>query len=61
MIFSDNGKLRKRRHSESKKDGKDQERYNQVPHLTPDTTRESNTTNSKHHKQDLIGQPFSSR
>ena len=27
---------------ESKKDGKDQERYNQVPHLTQDTTWESN-------------------
>ena len=34
--------------------------YNQVPHLTQDTTRESNKYN-KHHQQEPRGQPFPSR
>ena len=34
-------------------------RYNQVPHLTQDTTWESNkNTKKKHHQQEQRGQPF---
>ena len=33
--------------TKSKKDGKDQEKYNQVPHLTQDTTWESNKATMK--------------
>ena len=37
---------------ESKKDGKDRNRYNQASHLTRDTTLESNKTTIKHHTQE---------
>ena len=33
-------------------------RYNQVPHLTQDTTYESDKITIKHHKQEPRGQPF---
>ena len=33
-------------------------RYNQVPHLTQDTTWESDKNTIKHHKREPIGQPF---
>ena len=36
-------------------------RYNQVPHLTQDTTWESDKNTIKHHKQESRGQPFPSR
>ena len=36
-------------------------RYNQVPHLTQDTTWESDKNPIKHHKQGQRGQPFPSR
>ena len=36
---------------QSKKDGKDQDRYNQVPHLTQNTTWESDKNTNKHHKE----------
>ena len=32
-------------------------RYNQVPHLTQDTTWESDKNTTKHHKQESRGQP----
>ena len=35
--------------------------YNQVPHLTQDTTWESDKNTIKHHKQEPRGQPFPSR
>ena len=41
---------------ESKKDGKDQEGYNQVPHLTKDTTWESNkNTINIHNHENHVG------
>ena len=36
-------------------------RYNQVPHLTQDTTWESDKHTIRHHKQEPRGQPFPSR
>ena len=36
-------------------------RYNQVPHLTQDTTWESDKITIRHHKQEPRGQPFPSR
>ena len=36
-------------------------RYNQVSHLTQDTTRESDTNTIKHHERQPRGQPFPSR
>ena len=36
-------------------------RYNQVPHLTQDTTWESDKNTIKNHKQEPRGQPFLSR
>ena len=36
-------------------------RYNQVPHLTQDTTWKSDNNTIKHHKQEPKGQPFPSR
>ena len=36
-------------------------RYNQVPHLTQDTTWESDKNTIKHHKQEPRGQPFPNR
>ena len=36
-------------------------RYHQVPHLTQDTTWESNKLAIRHHKQEPRGQPFPSR
>ena len=36
-------------------------RYNQLPHLTQDTTWESNKNTIKHHKEEPRGQPFPSR
>ena len=36
-------------------------RYNQVPHLTQDTTWESNKLAIGHHKRESRGQPFPSR
>ena len=47
-------------HPKVRKEAKIRKRYNQVPHLTQDTTRESNK-NNKHHLQEPRGQPFSSR
>ena len=44
-----------------KKAAKIRNRYNQVPHLTQDTTWESDKNTFKHHKQDPRGQPFPSR
>ena len=35
--------------------------YNQVPHLTQETTWESNTHTIRYHKQEQIGQPFPGR
>ena len=35
--------------------------YNQVPHLTQDTTWESDKNTIKHQKQEPRGQPFPSR
>ena len=46
---------------QSKKGGKDQNRYNQVPHLTKDTTWESVENTIKNHKRESRGQPFPSR
>ena len=42
-----------------RKEAKIWKRYNQVPHLTQDTTWESNK--NKHHQQEPRGQPFPSR
>ena len=36
-------------------------RYNRVPHLTQDTTWESDKSTNKHHKRKPRGQPFPSR
>ena len=36
-------------------------RYNQVPHLTQDTTWESDKLTVRHHKREPRGQPFPSR
>ena len=36
-------------------------RYNQVPHLTKDTTWESDKNTIKHHKQEQRCQPFPGR
>ena len=36
-------------------------RYNQIPHLTQDTTWESDKNTIKHHKREPSGQPFPSR
>ena len=36
-------------------------RYNQAPHLTQDTTWESEKNTTKHHKHEPRGQPFPSR
>ena len=47
---------------QSKKGGKDQRnRYSTVPHLTQDTTWESDKITIKHHKQMRRAQPFSSQ
>ena len=42
----------------SKKDCKDQESYNQVPHLTQDTTWKSDKITIRHHQQDQEVSPF---
>ena len=47
--------------TEVKKVAKIRNRYNQVPHLTQDTTRESEKNTIKHHKREPRGQPFPSR
>ena len=44
-----------------RKTAKIRKRYNQVPHLTQDTTLESDKNTIKHHKQEPRGQPFPSR
>ena len=44
-----------------RKAAKIQNRYNQVPHLTQDTTWESDKNIIKHHKREPIGQPFPSK
>ena len=44
-----------------RKRAKIRNRYNQVPHLTQDTTRESDKHTIKHHKREPRGQPFPSR
>ena len=49
------------RHVKVRKEAKIRERYNQVPHLTQDTTWESNKKHNKHHIQEPRGQLFSSR
>ena len=45
----------------SKKLSKIRYRYNQVPHLTQDTTLEIDANTIKHHKREPRGQPFPSR
>ena len=45
----------------SKKGGKIRNRYNQVPHLTQDTTWESDKNTIKHYKREPRGQPSPSR
>ena len=44
-----------------KKAAKIRNRYNQVQHLTQDTTRDSDKNTIKHHKQEPRGQYFPSR
>ena len=44
-----------------RKTAKIRKRYNQVPHLTQDTTWESNKKYNKHHQQEPRGQPFPSK
>ena len=46
---------------QSKKEGKDQERYNQVPHLTQDTNGKVTKLFIRHHKREPRGKPFPSR
>ena len=46
---------------ERKKGGKDQERFNQVPHLTQNTKWECNNHTIQHHKREPRGKPFPSR
>ena len=54
-------KLRDRVNSRVRKAAKIRNRYNQVQHLTQDTTWESDKITIKQHKQDPRGQPFPSR
>ena len=44
-----------------RKAAKIRHRYNHVPHLTQDTTWESDKNTIKHHKQEPRGQAFPSR
>ena len=44
--------------TEERKVTKVRNRYNQLPHLTKDTTRESDKITIKHHKREPRGQPF---
>ena len=46
---------------EVRKTAKIRNQYNQVPHLTKDTTWESDEITVRHHKQEPRGQPFPSR
>ena len=46
---------------QSKKEGKIRNQYNQVPHLSRDTTWKSDKHTIRHHKQEPIGQPLPSR
>ena len=43
---------------QNKKVAKVRNRYNQVPHLTKDTTLESDKNTIKHHKQEPRGRSF---
>ena len=44
-----------------RKRAKIRNQYNQVPHLSQDTTRKSDKHTIRHHKQEPRGQPFPSR
>ena len=52
------GSLMLQWNNQSKKEGKDQETINQVPHLTQDTTRESNKNTTNITNKSLEVNPF---